>query len=153
MPRNPSRRFPTTCPWPTSIVGVHTHDIATGSRDARFRTDQSVSVELVVLTHPHQDHAHGLAELIEIFEPERVVVTGTSEPERTLADEALALEAMRKESRTGRRLVVTGAESGAPDGDVAFEEAAGSARGGAGQPQDLGCGSAGSAPWTDVRSG
>ncbi len=44
----------------------------------RYRHEASEPVEAMVLTHPHRDHAHGFAELIEEFRPRIVGLTGKS---------------------------------------------------------------------------
>lgn len=52
-------------------------------------------VKTYALTHPHDDHVGGVADLLERFDPQHVGVTGTDEPVETLVDlaEMLAHEA------------------------------------------------------------
>ncbi|MEM1032212.1 MAG: hypothetical protein AAGN82_17820 [Myxococcota bacterium] len=62
----------------------------------------------LVLTHPHRDHVHGFAELIEAVEPTTVALTGMAEGDalvRTLADEAEAMADARQQEDTGRKLL------------------------------------------------
>ncbi len=61
-------------------------------------------VELMVLTHPHRDHVHGFAELLETLPPRRVGVVGVSEPMHTIVDEVDELVHLRKTASTGDAL-------------------------------------------------
>ncbi len=55
----------------------------------RFRVDaEEVSL---VLTHPHDDHADGFAELVELSKPSRIGVAATSDPRKSLYDALRAL--------------------------------------------------------------
>ncbi len=65
-------------------------------------------LRLVLLTHPHRDHAHGVADLLEERAPRHVALTGVddaSSVRRTLADEAALCEQRRKEATKGESLV------------------------------------------------
>lgn len=56
-----------------------------------FRTDAADRV-LLLLTHPHRDHASGFDELLEACNPERVAVTGLTPPQQNLLDALSAWE-------------------------------------------------------------
>lgn len=66
----------------------------------RYGAPTDDPVELMLLTHPHVDHAHGFAELIEALEPRRVALTGVNDPLWSLADEAEAYESLRPRAST-----------------------------------------------------
>jgi hypothetical protein len=68
----------------------------------RFRSSPDDPVELMVLTHPHRDHTHGFAELLEELRPRRVGLLGTNNPLRTLAEEARIYRGARADD--GERL-------------------------------------------------
>ncbi|MBI4700698.1 MAG: hypothetical protein HY744_05965 [Deltaproteobacteria bacterium] len=58
-------------------------------------------VLLMIWTHPHQDHVHGVAELIEALRPERVAITGAGKPQRSIADEVDCFDRLRRQGRDG----------------------------------------------------
>jgi hypothetical protein len=69
-----------------------------------YRSGDDDLVKLLLLTHPHRDHAQGIAEMLNRFDPQRVALTGSTALKRTLADEANALEAARVRQPTGQAL-------------------------------------------------
>lgn len=50
----------------------------------RFRDSGDDRVRLLLLTHPHRDHASGFNDLLDGCEPELVALTGLAPPEKTL---------------------------------------------------------------------
>ncbi|MCP3137038.1 MBL fold metallo-hydrolase [Pyxidicoccus xibeiensis] len=57
----------------------------------RWRSPTDDPVEAMVLTHPHEDHIEGVAELLEALAPEKVAVTAGDAPGSTLLKVALTL--------------------------------------------------------------
>ncbi|MGO9834299.1 MAG: hypothetical protein ACLP1X_08795, partial [Polyangiaceae bacterium] len=47
-------------------------------------SNEAEAVELMVLTHPHRDHFHGFAEMLEARPPKAVAIVGIDGPQRTL---------------------------------------------------------------------
>src|SRR3990172_5680082 len=64
---------------------------------------------VVLLTHPHEDHAEGLAELVEALEPDMVALGAAPNPEEDFARSLDALE--RGANTTARRLVASTVKS------------------------------------------
>lgn len=52
---------------------------------SRWRRSPDESLRVAVLTHPHDDHAAGLGELLDELRPPIVAVTGNAPPEKDLA--------------------------------------------------------------------
>lgn len=101
---------------------------------ARYRRP-SDQIELMVLTHPHRDHTHGFAELLETLGPARAGVLGVDDPRWLLAEEAsahqkaAAKESPLKAAHRRAHAVLRGIETfasrgeivGLVDGKTAFE--------------------------------
>ncbi len=54
---------------------------------ARWRTDPTDFVHAIVLTHPHEDHAEGFADLVQTVMPRWIGVAATPPPSKSLLDE------------------------------------------------------------------
>lgn len=53
----------------------------------RWRSSDDDPIEWMLLTHPHEDHADGFAELVDALPPERIGLMGPPPPGRALLDE------------------------------------------------------------------
>ena len=71
----------------------------------RWRAPVDDPVQSMVLTHPHEDHVEGLAELLESLPLEQVAVTAGTSVGRTLVQVAQALIRGASEANTGKRLL------------------------------------------------
>src|SRR5215217_3497310 len=69
----------------------------------QWRMTDDDPVEAMVLTHPHEDHVEGVAELIEALSPKQVAVTTGSTPGSTLLQvvQALIRNSTDGSTRTG----------------------------------------------------
>lgn len=70
-----------------------------------WRAHADDPVQAMVLTHPHQDHVEGIAELIEALKPEWVAVTAGDSPGKTLLQVASTLTRARPGENTQTQLL------------------------------------------------
>lgn len=63
-------------------------------------------VELLVLTHPHRDHAIGIPQVVDAFRPRRVALSGCPKPGPDLAAEAIRLHGLGASADQHQRAVL-----------------------------------------------
>lgn len=79
----------------------------------RWRGGPDDDVRALIFTHPHEDHAEGFPELVEVCDPQWIGVTGTRPPTRTLLSEyqRLRSEIGAGKLPTDRRIIAQQVES------------------------------------------
>lgn len=69
----------------------------------RWRSGPEDRLLAMILTHPHEDHSNGFADVLNEFKPKVVGVTGTDPVSRSLVQQAEALVKAKTSSPTSRR--------------------------------------------------
>jgi hypothetical protein len=99
----------------------------------RFRAPKDDPVLAMVLTHPHEDHVGGFAELVELFDPMTIAVagSGTGKPDlRSIMSAQIARaraggsDRIRAGSVLGALLAIEGWEAAHPGGVVPLRDGA-----------------------------